>query len=244
MSGPGLGRFDSVPERIRREIEQRIVGGGMEPGDRLGLKRELQDEFKVAGPTIDQALRLLVEDGLVTVRRGPGGGVFVDRSRPVLRLGTKRMWARDATMYAENREVREALTSVMAASAARATPRDPRIVDRLAAVATEVEAAPVEAFETQRRIWEGQHLVLELCDNRTLAALFDELLTTAADVLLTVDPPTTDREATRERRRVAAHVSLVPGGRRRRCRSGRASSDAWCGCSGAPAADSGPTDAG
>lgn len=204
----GAGRFDSVPERIRREIEKRIVDGGLQPGERLGLKRELQGEFGVAGPTIDQALRLLADDGLVTVRRGPGGGVFVDRSRPVLRLGTKRMWARDTQMYAENREVREALTALLAASSAHGPRRTPDRLERLAQVADEVERAPVEAFETQRRIWEGQHLLLELCDNRTLAALFDDLLTTAADVLVTVDPPTTDREATRERRRVAAHVSL------------------------------------
>ncbi len=180
----------------------------MQPGDRLGLKRELQQEFSAAGPTIDQALRLLAEDGLVTVRRGPGGGVFVDKSRPVLRLGTKRMWAMDTRMYAENRELRESLTSLLATSAARSSDRDPELLERLKQAADDVEQAPVEAFETQQRIWEGQQLLLELCDNRTLSAIFGDLLTTAAEVLVTVDPPTTALEATRERRRVAAHVSL------------------------------------
>lgn len=202
------GRFDSIPERIRREIEQRIIEGGLQPGDRLGLKRELQQEFGVAGPTVDLALRLLADDGLVSVKRGPGGGVFVDRSRPVLRLGTKRMWARDTQMYAENRELREALTSLLAASAARNQDRDTTKVAELTRIADEVEELPVEAFETQQRIWEGQRVLLELCDNRTLAAIFDDLLSTAFDVLLTIEPPTTTPETTRERRRVAAHVSL------------------------------------
>ncbi len=208
MTTAGQERFDSIPERIRREIERRILEDGMQPGDRLGLKRELQVEFSVAGPTIDQALRLLADDGLVTVRRGPGGGVFVDRSRPVLRLGTKRMWARDTQMYAENRELREELTALVAASAARSSDRDPALLERLTKAADDVEQSPVEAFETQQRIWECQQLVLELCDNRTLAAIFGDLLATAAEVLLTVDPPTTVPETTRERRRVAAHVSL------------------------------------
>lgn len=208
MTSAGAGRYASVPERIRREIEQRIADDGLQPGDRLGLKRELQVEFGVAGPTIDQALRLLADDGLISVRRGPGGGVFVDRARPLLRLGTKRMWATDTEMYAENRELREALTALLASSASSGRHRDKAVLKQLGQLADEVAGAPVEAFETQRLIWEGQHLLLDLCANRTLAALFGELLATAADVLLKVDPPTTDHEAMRERRRVAAHVSL------------------------------------
>lgn len=203
-----MGRYDSVPESIRREIERRIADDDLRPGDRLGLKTELQAEFGVAGPTIDQALRLLVNDGLITVRRGPGGGVFVDRSRPVLRLGTKLTWARDAQMYAENREIRESLTSLLGVSAARGSNRSDELLAKLASIADQVEAAPVEAFETHQLIWQGQRVLLELSDNRTLAAIFGDLLTTAFEVVVKIDPPTTEAEATRERRRVAAHVSL------------------------------------
>jgi len=197
-----------MPESIRREIERRIIEDGLQSGDRLGLKSELQREFAVAGPTMDQALRLLANDHLVTVRRGPGGGVFVDRTRPVLRLGTKLTWARDATMYAENREMREALTSLLGASAARAADRDPERLKRLADIAEAVERSPAEAFETHQLIWDGQRLLLELSDNQTLAAVFGDLLSTAQDVVVKIDPPTTGPETTRERRRVAAHVSL------------------------------------
>ena len=84
-----MDRLESVPEWIRSVIEQRITDGHLEPGDRIGLKSELQAEFRVAGPTLDQALKLLANDGLVSLRRGPKGGVFVAQSQPVLRLGTK-----------------------------------------------------------------------------------------------------------------------------------------------------------
>ena len=54
--GDALPDYDSRPEAIRRTIEARIIDGKMRPGDRLGLKADLQKEFDVAGPTIAQAL--------------------------------------------------------------------------------------------------------------------------------------------------------------------------------------------
>ena len=101
--------FDSRPEAIRRAIEARILEGKMQPGDRLGLKADLQKEFDVAGPTIAQALTLLTNDGLISMRRGPGGGIFVERRRPVLRMGTQRLSTGTAQSLAENIEIRESL---------------------------------------------------------------------------------------------------------------------------------------
>ena len=111
--------FDSRPEAIRRAIEARIIEGKMRPGDRLGLKSDLQKEFDVAGPTIAQALTLLTNDGLISMRRGPGGGIFVERSRPVIRVGTRRLATGTAQSLAENIETREWLTPLLAVSAAR-----------------------------------------------------------------------------------------------------------------------------
>ncbi len=203
-----MNNFDSIPESIRREIERRIVEGGLKSGDRLGLKRELQEEFGVAGPTIDQALLLLSNDGLISVRRGPGGGVFVDRTRPVLRLGTKLTWARDTAMYTENREIREALISLVGTSAARAQDRDETLLAELSRITDEIEAAEPAAFTTHQLIWQGQRVMLGLSENRTLAAIFEDLLAATVEGVVTIDPPTTDQEMTRERRRVAAHVSM------------------------------------
>ncbi len=41
-------KFDSAPEWTSRVLEERITPGGMEPGDRIGLKSDLQKEFGVA----------------------------------------------------------------------------------------------------------------------------------------------------------------------------------------------------
>lgn len=202
-----MTEFDSIPEAIRRTIEKRIADEGLEPGHRLGLKSELQDDFGVAGPTIDQALKLLANDGLVSVRRGPGGGVFVARSQPVLRLGTKQLWASDPRSLSENIEMREALASLLGVSAARNASRHPDLVERLRELAAELEQAPIE-FSTQGIIWDGHEILTEMCDNATLALIYGDLLSAARSLIVSVDFPTEGPEASRETRRIDAHVNL------------------------------------
>ena len=207
MSGDDKLSFASVPESIRRVLEERIIGDGLKPGHRLGLKSELQQEFGVAGPTIDQALKLLVNDGLISIRRGPGGGVFVERSHPVMRLGSKQLWARDVESLNENIELREALTPLLGVTTARARPRDPSALRELVTLADEInEHDP--SFETQRRIWRGHRLLAELSDNATLRFIYVSLLGAAEALIVKVDLPDAGPARERERRRVDAHAEL------------------------------------
>ena len=200
-------RVDSVPEWIRGVLEERIISGHLAPGDRVGLKSELQNEFDVAGPTLDQALKLLENDGLITLRRGPKGGVFVARSEPVLRLGTKQLWARDAASLGENIELREALTSLLGVSAARNPARDKAKLAELAEIARNLEKADI-SFASQRLIWRGHRLLLDLSDNQSLRLVYLNLLDAAEALIIRVDFPTTGAEASRERRRLEAHANL------------------------------------
>lgn len=200
-------RVDSVPEWIRGVLEERITSGDLAPGDRVGLKSELQNEFDVAGPTLDQALKLLENDGLITLRRGPKGGVFVARSEPVLRLGTKQLWARDAASLGENIELREALTSLLGVSAARNPDRDKEKLAELAEIARSLENAHI-SFEAQRLIWRGHRLLLDLSDNMSLRLVYLNLLDAAEALIIRVDFPSKGPEASRERRRLEAHANL------------------------------------
>jgi len=59
----------------------------MQEGDRLGTKKELCARLGVANGTLNEAIRLLQERGLVTLRPGPKGGIFVARTDPIVRLG-------------------------------------------------------------------------------------------------------------------------------------------------------------
>jgi DNA-binding FadR family transcriptional regulator len=198
---------ESVPEWIRRVLESRITSGELSPGQKIGLKAELQEEFGVAGHTLDMALRLLANDGLVTLRRGPKGGVYVARSQPVLRLGTKQLWARDAKTLGENIELREALVSLLATSAARAENRDPDLIRQLLAIAERLDDAEI-SFDTQKLIWKGHHILVELSDSAALRFVYLNLLEAAQSLILKVDFPQSGVEAKRERRRIDAHANL------------------------------------
>ena len=199
--------FDSRPEVIRRAIEARIVEGRIRPGDRLGLKADLQREFEVAGPTIAQALTLLTNDGLISMRRGPGGGIFVERSRPVLRVGTRRLSTGTPQSLAENIEIRESLTPLLAVSAARSAERDEDTVDHLRELAGQLVGAP-PSFDTQRLIWAGHHDLVELADNELLGHVYVDLLATAEALIVDVDFPSEGIEGDQERQRIAAHASM------------------------------------
>jgi DNA-binding FadR family transcriptional regulator len=205
--GESIPDYDSRPEAIRRAIETRILDGKMRPGDRLGRKSELQKEFDVAGPTIAQALTLLTNDGLISMRRGPGGGIFVERNRPVLRRGTQRLATGTAQSLAENIELREALNPLLAVSAARAPDRSEDRITALREIAAGLAGA-TPSFETQRQIWAGYHQLVELADNELLCHVYVDLLEAAEALIVDVEFPTDGIEGDQERQRIAAHASL------------------------------------
>ena len=206
--GESATDFDSRPEAIRRTIEARIIDGKMQPGDRLGLKADLQKEFDVAGPTIAQALTLLTNDGLISMRRGPGGGIFVERSRPVLRVGTRRLATGTAQSLAENIEIRESLNPLLAVSAARAANRDEATVAKLRELAGQlVGASP--SFDTQRLIWAGHRALVELADNELLGHVYMDLLGAAEALIVQIVFPSEGIEGDQERQRIAAHASML-----------------------------------
>ena len=71
------------------------LAASAEPGDRLGTKEELRDGCGVAVGTFNEALRMVQARGLVTVRSGPGGGLFASRQSPMVRLGNSMLTVDD-----------------------------------------------------------------------------------------------------------------------------------------------------
>ncbi len=52
------------------------------PGDRLGSKAELRERCGVSVGTFNEAIRLVQSRSLVTIRPGPGGGLFAAEQSP------------------------------------------------------------------------------------------------------------------------------------------------------------------
>jgi DNA-binding FadR family transcriptional regulator len=83
-------------EEAAEQIAEKVRTGELRVGDKLPAERALAAQMEISRPTLREAARVLVDAGLLAVRRGPGGGMFVAsdvvpvelvRQRSNMRLG-------------------------------------------------------------------------------------------------------------------------------------------------------------
>ncbi len=67
-------------EDVFHQIREAIVDGRLKPGDRLPPQRELKELFQVSRATVMEALRVLEQADLITIRPGTTGGAFVSHA--------------------------------------------------------------------------------------------------------------------------------------------------------------------
>lgn len=70
-------KTEKVSDRIIEQIRDAVLSGRLKPGDRLASEKELIAQFEVSKATMREALRVLEAMGLVQIRKGTQGGVFV-----------------------------------------------------------------------------------------------------------------------------------------------------------------------
>ncbi len=68
-------RSSRLYEQIVAQIQDRIVQGELQSGDKLPSERELTEQFGVSRTAVREAVKVLHEKGLVEIR--PGSGTFV-----------------------------------------------------------------------------------------------------------------------------------------------------------------------
>jgi GntR family transcriptional regulator, transcriptional repressor for pyruvate dehydrogenase complex len=106
--------YEQVVERIR----DRILSGELKSGDQLPNERSLGEQFGVSRTVIREAMKTLIENGLVEVRRGQGTFV-VDSTADALKQSLRRMMGlASGQLVDEMVEVRELLEPEFAARAA------------------------------------------------------------------------------------------------------------------------------
>jgi DNA-binding FadR family transcriptional regulator len=87
-AGPAVFSSDAVTRRLKtsesvaRDIVRDVVSGGLRTGDRLAAEAAMLEQYGVSRESLREALRLLEAQGLITIRRGPGGGPIVGRVDP------------------------------------------------------------------------------------------------------------------------------------------------------------------
>jgi GntR family transcriptional regulator, transcriptional repressor for pyruvate dehydrogenase complex len=66
-------------EGVVGQLRDVILDGTHVPGDRFAAERDLAAQFGVSRTTVREAIRALESEGLVEVRLGSGGGIFISR---------------------------------------------------------------------------------------------------------------------------------------------------------------------
>jgi DNA-binding FadR family transcriptional regulator len=64
-------------EEAADQIAEKVRAGELRAGDRLPGERSLAALMEISRPTLREAVKVLVEAGVLEVRRGPGGGMYV-----------------------------------------------------------------------------------------------------------------------------------------------------------------------
>jgi DNA-binding FadR family transcriptional regulator len=101
-------------------VEDSIEKRGLRPGDHIGTRADLREQTGVARATVNEAIRLLQERRRIAVRPGPGGGLFVAATDPVVRLGRTLLTVHGEPLAVAGAiEVREQLEPLVAAHAAQ-----------------------------------------------------------------------------------------------------------------------------
>lgn len=69
-------------ESVARDIVQDVVAGALGEGDSLLPEARMLEQYGVSRESLREGLRLLEAQGLITLRRGPGGGPVVGTVDP------------------------------------------------------------------------------------------------------------------------------------------------------------------
>ncbi|MEU3508214.1 FCD domain-containing protein [Streptomyces longwoodensis] len=169
--GTGSGRAERAAERVAELVEK------VPPGSRLGTKEELRTLCAVSVGTFNEALRLLQARGLVTVKPGPGGGLFSAEQSPMVRLGNS-VLALDTqeTDVANAVRIRDALDPLLIEDALwHASPADIAILrEHIAAMADAKDANDPVAFVHAN--WSLHASIAAISPNYLLASLYTSLL--------------------------------------------------------------------
>lgn len=180
---PRQGRVsDSIATRIKAEVTQ----GLLVPGAKLPAERELAQRFKTSRLSVREAYRSLEELGLLSIRRGAGGGAFIAQidHQPVAR-SLAFMLRLGKSSHQELTEARLLLEPPIAALAARRASAED--IARLEELLRQQTAAFKEGEGPRRLALEFHRLVARCARNLPLEIVMNSVADLAVEVIAHVD---------------------------------------------------------
>jgi DNA-binding FadR family transcriptional regulator len=158
-------------QALAATIERTITEQGLQPGDTLGTIDSWRESSGFARASVSEALRLLVDRGLVEIRPGRGGGVFVARTGPVVRLRHTLISVHgEATTLADAIAIREALEPLLVLDAARS--RTAAHAKTLRSTLARLESSLDDHDAFVRAIWALHERIAAITPNEMLRAIY------------------------------------------------------------------------
>lgn len=167
----------SLAEELVRRIEALILERRAEGNTRLGSKEELRQTFQVAQGTMNEAMRVLETRGLIELRRGPQGGVFVASPSIFLRLSNVFLGFRNnAESIQDCLAVRDQLEVLTAVEAAKTAPSRPDDIKELYRLYEKMAETVDEPQVTLTWNWEFHRCISRMGANKILSGIYLTLL--------------------------------------------------------------------
>ncbi len=115
------------------QIQEAILDGRIQPGEKLPSERELKETFHISRGTLREALRVLEQKGLIEIRLGVHGGAIVTQVSTEPMLESLSLMVRRKEIPFENlQEFRSSVEADIASLAAqRRTPEDLEILAKI-----------------------------------------------------------------------------------------------------------------
>jgi DNA-binding FadR family transcriptional regulator len=124
-SGDAVYRPLKTAEAFARDLVRDIVNKGLSTGDKLPSEAAMLEQYGLSRESLREGLRLLEVQGLITIRRGPGGGPIVGHLDPASLGRTSTLYYHLAGgTYAELLEAWVVTEAFLASRAARNPDRD------------------------------------------------------------------------------------------------------------------------
>ncbi|MBO4252293.1 FadR/GntR family transcriptional regulator [Streptomyces griseorubiginosus] len=164
LSAPGGTRAEQLAAALQGRIRE------LSPGSAIGTIEEIRQESGLARATVSEAIRLLRDRGVLEIRPGRGGGLFVADQSPVVRLRhTLLSVAGEPGTVADAIELRNHLEELIDVGAARCAGEAD--VPALRACLDDMAAAPDwDAF--LRANWALHERIAQLCPNTMARAVY------------------------------------------------------------------------
>lgn len=152
----GLSAFSPIRSRrasdeVLAVLVDAIRGGLYEPGDALPRERDLAERLEISRKVLREAIERLRQEGIVSVRRGPGGGTVIASVENLTRVSASIQGETRASLRSllEVRRPLECTAALLAAQ--RATEHEWEWFRRLVGMLDELIERPKEFWEMDIR---------------------------------------------------------------------------------------------